>query len=141
MNEEQALARAIGEEEWFREFYAKAAEQAEIGSAQQLLLRLAAEEQMHKEKLHGLDTSKLPDHELHDAVIAEELMLTPISEFNNLKDIFSYAIESERKAQKRYVALANTVQDKDAQKLLDWLVGEEKGHEKLLKTELSKLDI
>jgi rubrerythrin len=141
MNPEQAIATAVREEEWFHGFYAQAAERTDIGAAQQLLLRLSQEEQMHKEKLQGLDPKKLPEQNLSDSDIAEELMLTPVNEFNSLKDIFSYAIESEQKAQKRYRALANAAEDGEAIELLSWLVGEEKKHEQLLKAEFEKLNI
>lgn len=130
---------AIREEEYFHELYARAAELAESESAKQLLLRLSKEEQAHKERLASLGTGDLVLEQ--DIAVGEELALTPIDEFNSLKEIFEFAIRSEISAMERYSQLSLAVDDEQAKELFLWLVEQEQGHHDLLLNELRKMSI
>lgn len=132
---------AVNEEDFFRDFYRAAAGKVTISSAKELLLRLSAEEKVHKEKLQSYDFRRVSLKEGKPIQLAQPMMLTPIDEFARVKDIFAYAIKSESLARQRYAVLAESVDDDAARWLFNALSVEEKKHEKLLKDELKQMGI
>ena len=141
----QILYMAIREEQYFLDLYKSGAKKTNIESAQRLFKRLAIEEKSHKEKLLALNIDKISKtfnpKSLDSINLDKELMLTPIDEFKNIKDIFKTAIESEINAKERYQYLQENVKEKEAKELFGLLSNEENKHEKLLKNELNNLDL
>lgn len=147
MNERLKLIMesAIKQEEYSREFYKAAAAKTKVPSAKKLLLRLSAEEQIHKERLETMDFSKLGAKVLADRIneidVAQELMLTPVNEFKDLKAVLLFAIKKEQAAKKLYEELAYAAEDEKARHLFNVLSSEENNHEAMLAAELHKLSI
>ena len=92
-----------------------------------------------------MDTTALGEKVIPDKIseinVSDDLMLTPINEFKELKEIFEFAIKAEIEAQDMYMKLSESVNDDRAKKLFLMLYGEEKKHETLLKDELEKMGI
>ncbi|MBN2422576.1 ferritin family protein [Candidatus Woesearchaeota archaeon] len=145
MNEElrQIINKAIKQEEYFYDLYTSGAEKTEVVSAKTLLLKLAREENKHKEKLEELDSENLHliPGKFESVNLDQELMLTPIDEFKSIKDVFDFAIKSEINANEMYRNIAENVSEDKAKKLFVFLAGEEKKHEELLNRELENLEI
>ncbi len=136
------LESAIKEEEHFIKFYKDAAEKTEVPSVKTVFLRLSQQEETHKEKLLTLDYGKLQSTVLPsiDEIGTEEvLLLTPLNEFQNLKEAFDYAINAEQNAQEMYRGLAKSTTDQIAKDLFLLLADEEMKHEEVLKIEVEKL--
>lgn len=135
----QIIEKAIREEEYFAEFYRKAAGRAELSSAKKLLMMLAEQEEMHRKKLMGLGEGLKLDKTgslMEKVKLAEELMLLPINEFRGTIEIFRYAVKSEQLAAAMYGAMAGASGDAEAEKLFRWLASEEKKHESFLREQL-----
>ncbi|MBU0756629.1 MAG: ferritin family protein [Nanoarchaeota archaeon] len=147
MNEklQQILNMAIKEEEFFKNFYLEAAEKTDVESAKALLKNLSEAEASHKERLETLDSEKLGELVIADKIdaidVAEELALTPINEFNSLKEIFEFAIKAEASAKDMYERLGESVDDETAKKLFTLLASEEEKHHDMLASELEKIGI
>jgi len=131
---------AVNEEDFFRDFYRSAAAKTGIVSSKTLLLKLSAEEKVHKEKLQAFDFRSL-NFKDDDIDLAKPLMLTPIDEFSKVKEILDFAVRSEVNARQRYAKLAKLIDDDKAKWLFNFLVVEEKRHEKLLTDEMKKLGV
>ena len=137
------LAGAIKEEEHFRDFYKKTAQKTDIPSVKSLMTLLSAQEEEHRKKLARLLLGKidvLP--EMSGTLKTEEnLLLTPVTEFPDLKKAISFAITAEKSAQSMYLGLSKKVAPGDAKSLFLTLAKEEKTHESLLIAERKKLGI
>lgn len=134
---------AAKEEEYFREFYKDAAGKAESESAKKVLAELSGQENMHKERIESIDPDNVGEisEGIKEIQIADDLMLTPVDEFKELKGIIEYAIKFEREAQDMYQKLAESVSDDNARSLFLMLYGEEKKHEKILQGLLDDMGI
>ncbi len=139
----ELINRAIEEEEFFMNFYLDASNKTDVESAKELLVKLSEQEKGHKAKLKALDIENIKTNSevTEDLGIAQELMLTPINEFNKLKDIFDFAIKCERGAGNKYEKLAEYVLDQGMKDIFNMLSDEEKKHEELLKNELERMEI
>lgn len=130
------LENAIREEEYFSAFYMKMSEKASDESIKEQLRNLALQEQMHKEAIEALSFEKIGMRVIADKIneidIEYELTLTPIEEFDNLHDMFKFAIKHETIAELGYERLANAINDADAKKLFLHFADEEKKHKLLL---------
>jgi rubrerythrin len=141
------IRMAANEEDFFRDFYRAAAAKTTLLSAKTLLLRISAEEKAHKEKIQAFDFSNLYRTKGMDSKdepspdLAKPLMLTPLNEFNKIREIFDYAVRSESIARDRYSKLARIVDDDGAKWLFNFLAVEEKKHERLLTDEMRKFGV
>ncbi len=128
---------AIKEEEYFQGIYRKFAVNSDNPSVKALFNKLAEQEKLHKERLQSFDfeNSDVITEKIQDIDAKDDLLLTPVSEFKDMKNIFEFAIENEIKAQKLYTSLAAAMNNEKARELFELLAKEEKGHEQLLKQE------
>ncbi len=138
------LENAIKEEEYFHSFYLYLAEKIENDEIKQDLRKLAEQELMHKEKLECLSFEQIGRKVIADKIneidVAEEVALTPVEEFKDLKDMFAFAIKQETIAQTTYEQLASAVDDENAKKLFLILADEEKKHRLLLTGKLALIE-
>lgn len=133
---------AIKEEEGFMKLYTEAVGKTEEDSVKTLLTRLAKEEAMHKEKLESLDIENLEANEsISEIKISEEVMMSPIDEFNTLKQMLEFAKNREIEAKDRYRKISSYVEDVKAKDLLNFLAKEEEKHENLLDDALKETGI
>ena len=68
-------------------------------------------------------------------------MLTPVDEFNDLKELLKFAIRQEIKAYRKYMQLSDSINENKAKELLNTIANEELQHEKQLKDLLEELGI
>jgi hypothetical protein len=110
-----------------------------------MLLTLSTQEKGHKERLEEMDIDKVRNSILPGALEAlpmhDDLMLTPINEFKELKEIFDFAIKAEQGAHDMYVSLGNAVSEQNAKHVFENLADEETKHKELLMAEKEKLGI
>jgi len=139
------LESAIKEEEYAYQLYTAAMGKTSTDSVRKALKELAEQEKMHKEKLETLDAGKLGKFVTPDRIekidIADELLLTPIDEFNDLKQVFQFAIKKEIETREMYQDMANSVGDDNVKKLLNTLASEEARHEAMLRDLLKQIEI
>ena len=138
----QILNNAIKDEEYFANFYSMAAKKTEVESARKLFITLADQELLHKQKLESLsfDPEAIIPDKVEDVEIAQDLMMTPIEEINDIKEVFKMAIKFEIQAKDMYQQLGACMADSQAKELLDKLAAEEERHETLLKEEMQKVE-
>ncbi len=145
MNErlQSIIKGAIKEEEHFIKYYSDAAKKTTVPSAKTLFQKLSKQEMMHKVKLKNLDlkSMKVKDEDISKIEVAKDLMLTPISEFKELKKVFKYAIKAEVAARLMYLHLANSVDGPVESKLFSKLAEEEAKHEELLVSQMHRMDL
>ncbi len=137
------LEMAIKEEVFFSEFYKKAAEMADDGSAKTMLLSLSRIEAIHREKLETLDANKLGALILPDMITKEdieaEIELLDISGFIDLREVLQFALSAEERAKLTYQKLGDAIDDKKAKSLFYMLANEEENHYNLISAEIERL--
>jgi len=137
------LETAIREEEYFYRFYQVLSDLQSDEDVKNSLLQLSKQEKLHSEKLHTLSFEKLGANivpELFDLVdLDSDVVLTPMSEFEDLHTMFKFAIKQEALAKGTYSALAAAINDESAKQLLLNLAQEEEMHEQLLVAEYKKV--
>lgn len=143
MDLKRIIRTAMNEEDFFRDFYREAASRAMAPSAKALLERLSSEEKVHKEKLQSFDFRSLKLHDTREEPpeFAKALMLTPVDEFQKVKEVFQFAVKTEGMTRKRYASLAKMVDDDNARWLFNLLAVEEQRHERLLAQELKRMSV
>lgn len=134
---QKAISNAIKKEEYSYKMYMKAFKKAELKGSKQLFKKLAAQELKHKKilqnlSLKGLETSKIRFN------AAKKLMLTPLSEIRELKNILKSAIKREQESYDYYIKLSNAFSGK-VKVLFRKLANEEKTHNALIKKEYSRM--
>ncbi|MFP4424789.1 MAG: ferritin family protein [Candidatus Woesearchaeota archaeon] len=130
---EEIIKAATRAEEQARDMYLRAKELATTGAQEELLQRLADEEQGHKERLESMD---LQSGITHDSRIAESLSLTPLDEIADLKEILKIAMQREDTERETYIMLRDSC-GSELREIFDQLASEEKGHKELLRKEFS----
>jgi rubrerythrin len=135
------ISLAIKKEQEAFEFYRNAIKITTIMSAKTLFTKLADEEKKHKQILLNLDDKEIVllirSKTSYDK-LAKLLMLTPITEYNDIKKIFEVAIIKEKEAYQFYSGYANTVEPGKIKKILDALAKMEQKHKNLISIEYKK---
>ncbi len=140
-NIKSILNQAIRYEEESYNMYIKAYSKAENPSSKTLFKKLANQEKKHKaalRKINPKDVEKIQNPRSRYLNVCRNLMLTPLSELKELKDIFRKASRKEKEAQERYLRFAKAVKPGKIRALFLKLAEEEKKHEKLLDTEFKR---
>ncbi|MHA1960868.1 MAG: ferritin family protein [Candidatus Thorarchaeota archaeon] len=138
---EKLISLAIQREEEAREFYTKAAENAERASSKKLLLELARQEEGHKKKLESALGEGVCDtfacdtiEELEDMDLSQYLTDVPLKPSSSSQDILIVAIKKEEGAINFYKALSELTGDSSHRTVFETLAGEEKKHKELLES-------
>lgn len=141
----QILESAVRLEEYSHNLYLGAAGKTDVVSVNRLLIKLADQEKLHKEKLETLNFKRLTAKVIPDKInridVEKELMLTPISELGDLKNIFRFALRLEQDSKSMYLKLTESTTDQKAKDLFLWLSGEEETHLNILNETMNSLGI
>ncbi len=146
MNQELKLAMefAIKQEELAYQLYNRAIDKTTDEFLKEKLQMLAEQEKMHKEKLESLNYEKLGGVVVFDNIdeedVEKELKETNIPEFNNLGELFKFAISKEILSRRVYETLRDSSKVDKVKYIFELLANEEKKHEEVLKEALSKLN-
>lgn len=139
------IQKAIKFEEYSYRLYMNASEKTDAESIKAVLIKLAGQEGIHKEKLQALAARNLSMKEATPKAVkvdlSEEILLTPPDELRDLIALLKFAINLEVKAQKKYWRMAKSVEDKDASALFATLAEQEKQHENVLKDAAEELGL
>jgi len=147
---EEALDIAMEAELKAKAFYSQAAMFVQDARGRDLLGRLAAFEQHHYEQLAELADSLRKDgrfinYEMQTmaafapVVMVGETAGTLLDELGDEVSILTTAIEKEKSAEERYVALAESTSDPAGQAMFQNLAGEERLHQRILEDEFYSL--
>jgi rubrerythrin len=141
-----AIQLAMAAEQKAATFYAAAAQKAENPMGRQLFEDLAEFERYHYAKLADLDQS-LRDNGAYLQYVGRELSLPAPAEVSaeevhakELVEIITLALNAEREAQERYIALAEQTTDPDGKEMFERLAAEEEVHYRILNDEYYHLN-
>lgn len=134
---QRAISQAIKKEEYSYKLYIKAYKKTKIKSSKQLFKKLAQQELKHKKTLKTLNLKQLETKKLRFNV-AKKLMLTPLNELNELKNILKSVISREQDAYDSYMKLSGVFSGKP-KILFIKLANQEKTHKELIKKEYKRM--
>jgi rubrerythrin len=134
------VKNAIREEEYSYRLYMSASEKTGVASLKAVLIKLAGQEKVHKERLKNFSVKGMTLEEAK-LDLSEETVLTPLNELGDIATLLKFAINLEAGAQKKYGSMAKSVDDKDARKLFALLAEQEKQHENVLKDAVEELGL
>lgn len=141
-----AIQIAIEAERSARQFYLEAAEKAQNPQGKALLLELADFEAYHEEKLRELSASLNADayveyegRELRVTGTEGEALEGAEANPQEMADILALAMDTEKKAQERYQALAEATSDPKGKAMFERLALEEATHHRILSDEFYSL--
>ncbi len=145
-NLEQLLEEALDSELKAKEFYINAHNKAKSNSGKQLFKELAEFEQNHYNKVKEIIENQINGKILNESEIeSKDMKIKPEieGEFEPNKDeiidVIYLAIESEKKAHKRYRKISNLFDDEKGKKIFDNLAQDEINHQRILEDELYQL--
>jgi rubrerythrin len=142
-----ALSQAVKLERQGREFYLKAAEEAEDEKVHALFLSLASDEKMHEEivlrQLEAIEGGGnyvlLPNLSVKDIDLDAKLFPAQIQETSKrvgtnptMADAFHLALENEMRSYDLYRAAAKDTEDEAGKRMYQWLASAEMTHFDLL---------
>lgn len=135
------LRTAIQREIDAHTLYSTTAEEVDNPQAQEMLRDLAAQEQGHRQRLEGLLTgrvfrvlSKPQEQQVEDLKITDYLIEVPLDEDSDLQDVLIVAGKREEASHNLYSSLAQVTDDKETQKLFEYLANEEMTHKHRVET-------
>ena len=132
----RAIGMAVKKEEYAYKMYMKAYKKVELRGSKQLFKKLAGQELKHKKILQRMDLKKF-DVKIRFNV-AKKLMLTPLSEIRELKEIMRQAIKREQESYDFYMKMARAFSGK-VKLLFKKLAGEEGKHKQLIRKEYGEM--
>jgi len=132
----KAISNAIKKEEYAYKLYMKACKKAELKGSKQLFKKLAGQELKHKKILKNLDLKKFEVKLRFN--VAKKLMLTPLNEIKELKNILKQAIKREQESYDFYMKMAKAFSGK-VKLLFKRLASEEKTHKELVNKEYKRM--
>ncbi|MFH1506191.1 MAG: ferritin family protein [archaeon] len=138
---ENIIQNAIIQEQTAHDFYVKMADAAKVTSVKSLFDRLGKEELKHKALLENLNLDKdieFEQSQLEELDIVEDLLLTPLSEFKELKEAFEIAIRKEETSFEAYNRTAKLMPSGRLRALFELLANEELNHKDLVTQEYYK---
>lgn len=142
MEFKKVIDAAIKQEESSYKLYMRGYKLTTAISAKQLFNKLAEQELMHKRLLKNLDLKEaidFPDGKYESLKLEEELLLTPVNELKEIKEILKFSIKKEVRAYKQYFGIAKTLPFGKMKTFFEKLAGEEQKHKELVKQEYRKL--
>lgn len=131
------LMDAMNAEAKAREFYAEAAQKAASAAGQSLFKELADFEQGHYDRLKGIIEARSKGLTI-EAPPAEEIPIKSEveGEFEPNKDeitkVLTIGIEAEKKAQAKYLEIAQMFEDAESRNIFNNMAEEERKHQKIL---------
>jgi rubrerythrin len=132
---EQILQQAIRFEEDAYAFYTGAVEMVERPHIRQMLLDLAGQEVVHKDRLQTLldgDTARImsvrKQRQIQDLKLAEYLVPRELEPDASLQDVLIVAMHREKSSNEFYTAMASIADDEAARSLFSFLAQEELVH-------------
>jgi len=134
---QKAISNAIKKEEYAYKLYMKACKKAGLKGSKQLFKRLAEQELKHKKILKNIDLKKFETTKIRFNV-AKKLMLTPLNEIKELKNILKAAIKREQESYEFYMKMARAFSGK-VKLLFKGLASEEKTHKELVNKEYKRM--
>ena len=135
---EGAINIAIKKEEYSYKLYMRAYKKAKLRGSRLLFKKLAEQELKHKRILQKLD---LKDVKLNTKIrfsVSKKLMLTPLNEIKDLKDILEKSMLREQDSYESYIKLAGVASGK-LKKVFNNLAKEETKHKQIIEKEYKKM--
>ena len=129
---------AIDGEQEAVDAYTRASEIVTRANVKSMLLGMARQEQMHKEKLESIDRERVADTAIvnvPDLRIADFMDDVTITADMDYQDILAVAMKREEKAHNLYTTLASNTEDAELRKVFELLAQEEAGHKLALEKE------
>lgn len=135
---DEVIQFAIDGEQEAIDAYTTASEVVRGRSAKDMLLGMARQEEMHKNKLQSIDRERVSEAAIvnvPDLKIADFMDDVTITAGMDYSDILAVAMKREQRAHNLYVALASNADDVELKKLFQVLAQEEAGHKLALEKE------
>ena len=135
---DEIIRFAIDGEQEAVDAYTAASETVTRANAKKMLLGMARQEQMHKEKLESIDRERVAETaivDVPDLRIADFMDDVTITADMDYQDILVVAMKREEKAHNLYTTLASNTEDAELRKVFELLAQEEAGHKLALEKE------
>lgn len=129
---------AIDGEQEAVDAYTTASEIVTRTNVKNMLLGLAGQEQMHKERLESIDRERVTETAIvnvPDLKIADFMDDVAITADMDYQDILAVAMKREERAHNLYSTLASNTDDAELKKVFEVLAQEEAGHKLALENE------
>ena len=129
---------AIDGEQEAVDAYTTASEMVTRANVKSMLLDLARQEQMHKERLESIDRERVAETAIvnvPDLRIADFMDDVTITADMDYQDILAVAMTREERAHNLYSTLASNTDDAELKKVFEVLAQEEAGHKLALENE------
>jgi rubrerythrin len=129
---------AIDGEQEAVDAYTTASEIVTRANVKSMLLNLARQEQMHKERLESIDRERVAETAIvnvPDLRIADFMDDVTITADMDYQDILAVAMKREERAHNLYSTLASNTDDAELKKVFEVLAQEEAGHKLALEKE------
>ena len=129
---------AIDGEQEAVDAYTTASEIVTRANVKSMLLDLARQEQMHKERLESIDRERVAETAIvnvPDLRIADFMDDVTITADMDYQDILAVAMKREERAHNLYSTLASNTDDAELKKVFEVLAQEEAGHKLALEKE------
>lgn len=135
---DEIIRFAIDGEQEAVDAYTTASETVTRANVKKMLLSMARQEQMHKEKLESIDRERVAETAIvnvPDLRIADFMDDVTITADMDYQDILVVAMKREEKAHNLYTTLASNTEDAELRKVFKLLAQEEAGHKLALEKE------
>ena len=135
---EMVIQFAIDGEQEAIDAYTTASEIVAATNVKDMLLGLARQEQMHKNRLMSIDRERVSAAAIvnvPDLKIADYMDDVTVTADMGYQDILVVAMKREEKAHNLYTTLASNTEDSELRKLFEILAAEEAGHKLALEKE------
>ena len=135
---DEIIRFAIDGEQEAVDAYTTASETVTRTNVKKMLLGMARQEQMHKEKLESIDRERVAETaivDVPDLRIADFMDDVTITADMDYQDILVVAMKREEKAHNLYTTLASNTEDAELRKVFELLAQEEAGHKLALEKE------
>lgn len=134
----EVVSFAIEKEKQAHDFYVAASETVRRANVKEMLLDLARQEEGHRRRLEGLDSSKMPEagaREVPDLMIADQMDNDEVTPDIDYQDILAIAMKREEKAHNLYKVLASNSTEPYLKQLFELLAQDEARHKLSLEKE------
>ena len=135
---DEIIRFAIDGEQEAVDAYTAASGTVTRANVKKMLLGMARQEQMHKEKLESIDRERVAETaivDVPDLRIADFMDDVTITADMDYQDILVVAMKREEKAHNLYTTLASNTEDAELRKVFELLAQEEAGHKLALEKE------
>jgi len=135
---DEVIQFAIDGEQEAIDAYTTASEVVTRKNVKEMLLGLARQEQMHKNRLQSIDRERVSEAAIvnvPDLKIADFMDDVTVTADMNYQDILVVAMKREEKAHNLYTTLASNTDDAELRKVFELLAQEEAGHKLALEKE------